>query len=65
MLGLATAGRVLVQVGAQLLVQDGDGYDNDGDGWSNNFDDCPDEFGNSTLGGKNACPDMDGDGYGD
>ena len=26
-------------------------------------DDCPTQAGNSTLGGKNACPDTDGDGW--
>ena len=33
--------------------------------WSDTSDDCPTEAGNSTEGGLNACPDMDGDGWAD
>jgi hypothetical protein len=33
--------------------------------WSDTTDDCPTEYGNSTEGGLNACPDMDGDGWAD
>ena len=39
--------------------------DQDGDGYSNQIDYCPNSAGNSTLGGKIACPDLDGDGWAD
>jgi len=41
---------------------DGDGYGDDGEG--NTTDDCPDEWGDSTLGSL-GCPDSDGDGWSD
>jgi hypothetical protein len=47
---------------AQQDDSDGDGYGDDGEG--NTTDDCPNEWGDSTL-GEIGCPDSDGDGWSD
>lgn len=56
---------------AVIRDTDGDGtpdaedYDDDDDGNLDSLDNCPSQFGTSSLGGYIGCPDSDGDGWAD